>query len=205
MIKPFKILVLIFAMLLISNLAFAQKGIDTQTKTIKDESANNAAESKGKTFTWGRGKTKIRERMDNPLIVNSRYDILLDTVSEILKEGKMIIDEESSRYKKGLIVTRPFTFTRGAILSKNELGRYAIVPNTRDVWTRGQFNLTVDIKSIDGMRNRVSATAKVEGRIGDGLYSEWTTLPSSGEAEDEFLVELAKRIGIKVAEEERKP
>jgi hypothetical protein len=37
-------------------------------------------------------------------------------------------------------------------------------------------------------------TAKVEGRSENGLQSEWTTLSSTGAAEDEFLVKLVELV-----------
>jgi hypothetical protein len=50
------------------------------------------------------------------------------------------------------------------------------------------------VQSIDGVQNNVSVTAKVEGRSGNGLGSEWTTLQSSGVAEDEFLAKLVETV-----------
>ncbi|HSK72702.1 MAG TPA: hypothetical protein VK892_13455, partial [Pyrinomonadaceae bacterium] len=61
-------------------------------------------------------------------------------------------------------------------------------------WTRGRYTLTIEVQSIDGMQNNVSVLAKVEGRSESGLMSEWTTLQSSGIAEDEFLVKLVEAI-----------
>ncbi|MFV0388825.1 MAG: hypothetical protein ACK5NT_08710 [Pyrinomonadaceae bacterium] len=200
-----KLFLIVITTLLGSMFIFGQKGIDKQTTKIKDQSVNKKNDDSGKTFSWGKDKTKIRARMENPLILNSRYDILTETVLDLIKERKMVIDEASSRFDDGLIVTLPFTFAKGAILTKNELNRYAVVPDSRDVWTRGQYTYTIELRSIDGIKNNVSINAKVEGRAGDGLFSEWSTLPSSGEAEDEFLVELAKRVGISVDEDARKP
>jgi hypothetical protein len=44
------------------------------------------------------------------------------------------------------------------------------------------------------VQNNVSVTAKIEGRSGNGLASEWTTLQSSGIAEDEFLSKLVEAV-----------
>jgi hypothetical protein len=44
------------------------------------------------------------------------------------------------------------------------------------------------------MQNNVSVTAKVEGRSENGLVTEWTTLQSTGTAEDEFLVKLVELV-----------
>jgi hypothetical protein len=74
------------------------------------------------------------------------------------------------------------------------LNRYAVVQFGDTAWTRGQFTLTIEVQPIDGMQNNVSVVAKVEGRSGNGLISEWTTLQSSGVAEDEFLAKLVEAV-----------
>ena len=96
--------------------------------------------------------------------------------------------------KDGIIITQPFVFAKGAVISQNELNRYAILQANDSVWTRGQFTLTIEVQSIDGVQNNVNVTAKVEGRSGNGLVSEWTTLQSSGAAEDELLAKLVEMI-----------
>jgi hypothetical protein len=45
-----------------------------------------------------------------------------------------------------------------------------------------------------GSQNNVSVIAKVEGRAGNGLMSEWLTVKSSGAAEDEFISKLVERV-----------
>ena len=94
--------------------------------------------------------------------------------------------------KDGIIVTEPFTFAKGSVTTKSKLAQYAVLPNSDTSWTRGRYTLTIEVQSIDGIQNNVSVTAKVEGRSENGLMSEWTTLQSSGEAEEEFLVKLVE-------------
>jgi hypothetical protein len=96
--------------------------------------------------------------------------------------------------KEGIVVTQPFIFAKGAVIARNELNRYAVLPSSDTSWTRGRYTLIVEIQSIDGIQNNVSVTAKVEGRSENGLVSEWTTLQSSGTAEDEFLVKLVEMV-----------
>jgi hypothetical protein len=50
------------------------------------------------------------------------------------------------------------------------------------------------VQAIDGTHNNVSVNAKVEGRAGNGLTSEWVTVRSSGVAEDEFLAKLVELV-----------
>jgi hypothetical protein len=126
--------------------------------------------------------------------MNSRRDVLIENVVGILKDNKLIVDESASRMKDGIIVTQPFVFAKGAVITRNELNRYAVLPNSDQAWTRGRYTLTVEIQSIDGIQNNVSVTAKVEGRSENGLVSEWSSLQSTGAAEDEFLVKLVEMV-----------
>jgi len=194
-----KLFSLFFTIIFLSTAAFAQKGIDTQTNKIKQEgnktnSQSGNTEPNGRSFDWGKDKTKVRERLANPYKMNSRRDVLIENVIDILKNNKLIIDESASRMKEGIIVTQPFIFAKGAVIARNELNRYAVLPNSDISWTRGRYSLIVEIQSIDGIQNNVSVTAKVEGRSENGLVPEWTTLQSSGAAEDEFLVKLVEMV-----------
>jgi hypothetical protein len=194
-----KLFYLFSALAFLSTAAYAQKGIDTQTNTIKREGTRTTQQTgttqpNGPGISWGKDKTKERERLANPYKMNSRRDVLIQSVVEILKDNKLIVDESASRMKDGIIVTQPFIFAKGAVITRNELNRYAILPNSDQSWTRGRYTLTVEIQSIDGIQNNVSVTAKVEGRSENGLTSEWSTLQSTGAAEDEFLVKLVETV-----------
>ncbi len=187
---------------LTSIMTFGQKGVDEQNKKIQ-ENTNKSTQSTGNNKTnnaggrsidWGLGKTKVRDRLDNPYRMNARRDVLVETVIDVLQERKIIIDDSASRPKDGIIVTQPFVFAKGAVITKNELNRYAVLPNSDTSWTRGRYTLTIEIQSIDGIQNNVSVTAKVEGRSENGLQSEWTTLQSSGSAEEEFLIKLVEMV-----------
>lgn len=178
----------------LSTASFAQKGVDTQTKTIKDES--NKVTSRGndvtRSFDWGKGKTKIREQLPNPYKFTSRRDVLIGMVVDALREKKLVVDEAASRPKDGIIITQPFVFAKGSVITQNELNRYAILEASYSSWTRAQYTLTIEVQAIDGIQNHVSVNAKVEGRAGNGLTSEWVTVKSSGAAEDEYLAKLVE-------------
>lgn len=201
----------VFTLLMISLLAVCaaaqqQKGVDTQTSTIKKEtSVNDRSTDVGRTWTWGKDKTKVRRKLQNPYPITARRDILVNAIMNVLKEKQLILDEAASKPEEGLIVTKPLVFSKGPILTKTELNRYADLPQTDQVWTRGRYTLTVEVQSIDGIRNNVSVTAKVEGRSENGIFSEWSTLQSSGTAEDEFLAILVENLGGDLTEEGRKP
>lgn len=175
----------------------SQKGIDTQTQTIKQDASKTTQTTttttgSGRSWDWGKDKTKVRQRLANPYKLNSRRDVLLETIRDVLESMKILIDDAASR--DGIIITQPFVFAKGSVITRSELTRYAVLPYSDSSWTRGRFTLTVEVQSIDGVQNNVSVTAKVEGRSENGFMSEWTTLQSSGAAEEEFLVKLVESV-----------
>ena len=177
--------------------AVAQKGIDTQTQKIKEDSNKTTTRQSGdpaRSFDWGKGKTQVRDRLPNPYKLTSRRDVLVETIMQALKERKMVVDEVSSRLADGVIITQPYVFAKGPVITQNELNRYGIIAFADTAWSRGQYTLTIEVQSIDGIQNNVSVNAKIEGRAGNGLTSEWTTVRSSGLAEDEFLAKLVELV-----------
>lgn len=191
-----KNLFLIFVSLILVSGVFAQKGVDTQTKTIKEEGnkTTNKGNDVSRTIDFGKEKAKIGSQLSNPYRMNSRRDRLIDTVVQLLAERKMIVDEASSRLNEGLIITQPFTFAKGAVITRNDLSRYAVLPNRDAIYTRGRYTLTIEVRSIDGIQNDVSVLANVEGRAENGLVSQWASLPSTGVAENEFLIKLVETV-----------
>lgn len=187
---------LIALSLLFGGSALAQKGIDTQTQKIKEDT--NKTTSRGtdatRSFDWGKGKTPVRERLPNPYQLNSRRDQLIETIREALKEKRILIDEQSSRPADGIIITQPYVFGKGPVIASAELKRFGVLEYADTAWSRGQYSLVIEVQSIDGIKNNVFVNAKVEGRSGTGLTTEWVTVPSSGVAEEEFLVKLVELV-----------
>jgi len=173
----------------LDSLGTAQKGIDTQTQKIKETTNKTTSRESDATrsFDWGKGKTQVRERLANPYRLASRRDVLVETIKQVLRDNKFVVDEASSRFSDGVIVTQPFQFAKGPVLAQSELLRYAILQTSDTAWSRARYTLVIEVQSIDGVQNNVTVNAKVEGRSGTGLGSEWTTLQSSGLAEDEIL------------------
>lgn len=178
----------------LSIVILAQKGVDTQTQKITEKTGNNETTNVSRAWTFGKDKTKVRERLANPYKLASRRDVLINTILGVLDDKKLIVDESSSKPKEGIIVTMPFVFAKGSVITKNELNRYAVLPSSETVWRSGRYSLRIDVESIDGIQNNVVVLAKVEGKAESGLFSEWTTLPTSGEAEEEFLVKLVEAV-----------
>ncbi len=189
------LLPLILLVLLISTVCFAQKGFDPQTDKIKTEgNKTTRTNDVTRSWNWGSGKTKVRERLDNPIKLNSRRDILIETIVNILSENQIIVDDAASRFGDGIIVTQPFVFAKSPVTSQSELNRYATIQNSDISWTKGRYSFTIEVQSIDGIQNNVSVNAKVEGRSSNGLAQEWNTLQSSGLAEDMLLSKLVEMI-----------
>ena len=188
---------------------YAQKGIDTQTQTIKNDAnrtTTRPTEPPSRSFDWGKGKTEVRDRLPNPYKLNSRRDVLIDNIMQVLKDKKMVVDEASSRLADGIIITQPFVFSKGPVSTQNALRRYGVLAFSDTAWSRGQYTLLIEVQSIDGVQNNVAVNAKVEGRAGDGLTSgEWTSVPSSGLAEDEFLARLVELVTGEVLDKQTKP
>lgn len=195
-----KLFLLISVTTLFAISANAQKGVDPQTQKIREEGVKTTGTQRSndqppsRSFDFGAGKTKVRGMLANPYKLNSRRDVLIENVLEVLKEQKLLVNDAATRKPDGVIVTEPYVFAKGAVITRNELNRYGILPNSDASWTRGRYTLIVEIQSIDGIQNNISVSAKIEGRSENGLQSEWTTLQSTGAAEDEFLVKLVEMV-----------
>jgi len=176
---------------------FAQgKGVDKNNERVRDTGGSRTAGSNGtKTDTgtgrgmdFGRDKTPEAPPLDNPYRFTARRDAILTAVQQLMQDRKLVVDDAASKPSDGIIVSQPYTFIKGAVVSQGELSRYANVPesNARG-WTRGRYTLTVEVQPIDGTSSNVSVNAKVEGRTDGATGAEWLTLRSSGLVEDEFL------------------
>lgn len=191
-----KIIFFLSALLLCSASVYAQKGVDTQSRKIHEEGVRGTqiTSNNGNPYDFGEGKTKTRARLANPYKLSARRDVLIENVLNVLKEKKLILDENASRTSDGFIVTEPFIFAKGAVITRSELSKYAILPASDTVFTRGRYILTIEVQTIDGIQNNVSVTAKVDGKSENALRSEWTTLQSTGVVEDEFLAKLIEAV-----------
>ena len=181
--------------------AFAQaaKGVDKQNERVRDSGndrspANNGAKTDvgaGRGMDFGSGRTPEALPLPNPFRLTGRRDVMITAVQDLMRDRKLVVDENASRLSEGIIVSQPFTFTKGAVVAQADLSRYADVPiSAARGWTRGRYTLTVEVQPIDGSAANVSVNAKVEGRSDGVTGAEWTTLRSTGLAEDQFLEAL---------------
>jgi hypothetical protein len=181
--------------------AFAQaaKGVDKQNERVRDSGtdrtpANNGNKTDvgtGRGMDFGRGKSTEAPPLPNPYRLSGRRDVILTAVQDLMRDRKLVVDESTSRIGDGIIVSQPFTFTKGAVVAQADLSRYSDVPTeSARAWTRGRYTLTVEVQPIDGNSANIAVNAKVEGRTDGATGAEWTTLRSSGLAEDKFLESL---------------
>lgn len=199
-------MIAVLLMLMVCSLpAFAQaaKGVDKQNERVRDSGsdrtpANNGNKTDtgaGRGMDFGRGRTPETPPLPNPYRLTGRRDVIIAAVQDLMRDRKLVLDEVASKLSDGIIVSQPFTFTKGAVVSEGELSRYADVPNSlARAWTRGRYTLTVEIQPIDGTSANVVVNAKIEGRTDGPTGAEWTTLRSSGLAEDEFLEGLVTAV-----------
>ena len=144
---------------------------------------------------FGKGRTHEAPPLPNPYRLTGRRDVIIAAVQDLMRDRKMVVDDVASKLSDGIIVSQPFTFTKGAVTSEGELSRYAEVPTSAArAWTRGRYTLTVEIQPIDGTTANVVVNAKVEGRTDGATGAEWATLRSTGLAEDEFLEGLVTAV-----------
>jgi hypothetical protein len=200
--KYFLVLIILFVA---SVVAFGQgKGVDTQNQRITDNSSNKAPANNGaKTnvgttgsgINFGKDKTREHPMLPNPYRLTARRDVIIKAVEDVMRDRKLILDDASSKTAEGILVTQPYTFIKGAVVTGPQLNRYAsqVTTETRN-WTRGRYTITVEVQAIDGVTANVSVNAKIEGRTDGPTGAEWLSLPSSGEAEQEFLDALIQNI-----------
>ena len=176
------------------------KGVDKTGERVRDSGANGSNSAKtdtgaGRGIDFGKGKTPEVPPIPNPYRMGSRRDVIISAVMELMGDRKLIVDEAASKTADGIIVSQPYTFIKGAVVSQSELGRYAIIStNASRGWTRGRYTITVEVQPIDGNSANVSVNARIEGRTDGATGAEWTTLQTSGLAEEEFLSALITKI-----------
>lgn len=194
-------LLVIFAA--ISAGAQHEKGVDKSGQRVRDTGAgssegNNGSKTNtgsGRGIDFGKGKAPEVPPLPNPYRFTARRDVLMKTVEDVMRDQKLIVDEAASKLDEGIIVSQPYTFIKGAVVSQSEIRRYADITTTSDRgWTRGRYTITVEVQPIDGTSANVSVNAKIEGRTDGATGAEWITLPTIGLLEEEFLTALITNI-----------
>jgi len=176
------------------------KGVDKTSERVRDSGTAGSSGIKtdtgaGRGIDFGKGRTVEVPPLPNPYRIAARRDAILTAISDIMRDRKLTLDEVASKPGEGIIVSQPYTFIKGAVVTQSELGHYAdVTSSSARGWTRGRYTITVEVQPIDGNSANVSVNAKIEGRTDGATGAEWTTLPSSGVVEDEFLSALITNI-----------
>ena len=198
-----KFAIALLTVILLSAPAFSQgKGVDKQSERMRDTGTRTAGDNGSKTdvgagrgMDFGRGRTPVLPPLPNPYRLAARRDVILKAVAEVMRDRKLIVDEAASKPEDGIIISQPYTFIKGAVVSQAELSRYADISTAiARGWTRGRYTITVEVQPIDGSSANVAVNAKIEGRTDGATGAEWITLTTSGVAEEEFLSALIETI-----------
>jgi len=181
----------------------AAKGVDKQNERVRDSGtnrtpANNGTKTDvgaGRGIDFGRDRSREAPLLPNPYRITARRDALITAIQDLMRDRKLVVDDAASKPSEGIIVSQPYTFTKGLVVAAAELSRYADVPtSSARGWTRGRYTLTVEVQPIDGSTANVAVNAKLEGRSDGATGAEWSTLRSTGLAEDEFLAALVTAV-----------
>lgn len=180
------------------------KGVDTQNQRITDTGNSRAAGNNGTKqdtgttgsgINFGKDKTHTASLLPNPYRITGRRDVLLRAVAEVMGDRKLIVDDAASKLSEGIVISQPYTFIKGAVVTQSELSRFARLETAgARGWTRARYTITVEVQAIDGSASNVSVNAKVEGRTDGPTGAEWITLQSTGVAEQEFLSALVENV-----------
>ncbi|HEX8175236.1 MAG TPA: hypothetical protein VF543_08960 [Pyrinomonadaceae bacterium] len=197
------VVIIFITMLAALGVAAQEKGVDRQNDRIRDQGQGRGAGENGakqdvgsgRGMDFGKGRTVEAPPIANPYRFTARRDTLMRAIEELMRDRKLILDEAASKPNDGVLITQPYTFTKGAVVSESELNRYAEMPvaNSRG-WTRGRYTLIVEIQPIDAVNINISVNAKIEGRNDGASGAEWVTLRSSGQAEQDFLAALIENV-----------
>lgn len=180
-----------------------EKGVDQQGGRVRDNSTNRQPAinggkvdiGTGRGIDFGKGRTPTLPPVPNPYRFSAQNDVLVKAVQELMRERKLILDETSSKPEQGILISQPYTFTKGAVVSVSELNRMAEIPQGDfRGWNRGRYTLIIEVQPVDGTNTNVSVNAKVEGRSDSVTGAEWVTLRSTGIAEQEFIIALVEKV-----------
>ena len=185
------------------NASAQEKGVDHQNQRIRETGSGrtpgvngrNVESGSGRGIDFGKGRTPTRVPLANPYRFSFPNDVLLQAIEELLLERQMLLDEGDSKIDVGVLVSQPYTFSKGAVVTESELNRLANVPaGTNRGWTRGRYTLVIEVQPIDNGNSQVAVNARIEGRSESVTGAEWVTMPSNGVVEEEFLVALIEKV-----------
>jgi hypothetical protein len=197
------IYIFFFLFLATVNVNAQEKGVDRQNDNIRDAGNNRAPATNGakqdvgagRGIDFGKGRTPTPPPIPNPYRLTSRRDAIIKAIEDLMRDRKLVLDTAASKPDDGILISQPFIFSKGAVVTESELNRYADLPNASSRgWTRGRYTYIVEVQPIDGINTNVSVNVKLEGRTDGVTGGEWVTLRSNGTAEQEFLGALIESV-----------
>lgn len=197
------IYIFFFLFLATVNVNAQEKGVDRQNDNIRDAGNNRAPATNGakqdvgagRGIDFGKGRTPTPPPIPNPYRLTSRRDAIIKAIEDLMRDRKLVLDTAASKPDDGILISQPFIFSKGAVVTESELNRYADLPNASSRgWTRGRYTYIVEVQPIDGVNTNVSVNVKLEGRTDGVTGGEWVTLRSNGTAEQEFLGALIESV-----------
>src|SRR5437762_11037825 len=106
------------------------KGVDKTGERVRDTGSVGSNSPKtdtgaGRGIDFGKGKTPEVPPLPNPYRIVARRDAILKAIADVMRDRKLTIDEAASKPGEGIIISQPYTFIKGAVVTQSELGRYA--------------------------------------------------------------------------------
>lgn len=139
-------------------------------------------------------RPKTEPPLDNPYTMSVPREQILQTVRDVLKTCAIQLDEELSKPNEGKIVTKSIVFTKG-VTTRNDLEYLAALPASEvRNWLQGRYALEIIALPLDQKRSQLFVSARIQGRVMDGIESKWVDGQSNGRLEDEVLRGLAGKI-----------
>jgi hypothetical protein len=180
-----------------------EKGVDRQNDQIRDTgnertpgiNGTNKNIGTGRGVDFGKGRTPTLPPIPNPYRLTARRDAVIQAAQEMMRDRGMTVDTASSKLDTGLIISQPYTFIRGEVVTLSELSRVSDLPTDDSRgWARGRYTLIIEATPVDVNTTKVSVTARIEGKSQNVTGAQWISLRSNGTIEQEFLSALIENI-----------
>lgn len=143
------------------------------------------------------GKEKV-EWLANPYRFSAPLALVAQAIKQVIKDEKLVLDEEKSQSRNGLFVTKPHVFTRGMAFAKTDLLHVADLPaeETRS-WISGRYSLEIQMSPVDARGTHVTVIALIEGQAQGMQSNHWFKSASKGVLENDFLLALRQYIELR--------
>src|SRR5258708_39854728 len=100
--------------------AWAQgKGVDKTAERVRDTGSSGSNSVKtdtgaGRGIDFGKGKTPEGPPIPNPYRLAARRDVIMNAITELMGDRKLIVDEAASGPREGIIFRQTCPFIKSA-------------------------------------------------------------------------------------------